>query len=254
MTMTSDEDLIPPEDLIRIHSGMSSAAEYTAIGDACARGPLIVGVQLRPHHKFLDVGCGCGCLARPLSKYLSADGTYEGLDIANEVIAWCQAAYRSYPNFHFQHADIHNKYYNPGGKYKASVFRFPYPDDVFDCVFLSSVFTHMLPEEVDNYLGEIKRVLKTGGKCLITYFLLDPESRRNVGAGLTTPRFSFAYGSEGCRLDNEAIPEAAIAYDEHFVVSLYGKHRLRLERISHGTWGRGELTPHHQDEVVAVKE
>jgi SAM-dependent methyltransferase len=250
----SNHDLIPPVALIRRHSGNFSVAEYVAIGDGCARDDLITGVQLQPHHRFLDVGCGCGCLARPLSKYLSGSGSYDGLDITKEVIDWCRSAYRRHANFRFQHADIYNKYYNPGGQYKASEYRFPFPDDVFDRVLLSSVFTHMLPEEVDNYLGEVKRVMGVGGKCLISYFLLDPESSRNVAAGRTTPRFSFAYGSEGCRIEDEEVPEAAIAYDETFILGLYEKHGLRLEGMSHGTWGRGKLTPHDQDAVVAVKE
>ena len=41
---------------------------------------------------------------------------------------------------------------------------------------MSSVFTHMIPVEMENYLSEVSRVLKKKGKCLITYLLLNCES------------------------------------------------------------------------------
>ncbi len=49
-------------------------------------------------------------------------------------------------------------------------------------VLLTSVFTHMLPQDMDNYLSEVARVLKPDGRCLITYFLLNPESLALIDA------------------------------------------------------------------------
>ena len=40
-------------------------------------------------------------------------------------------------------------------------------------VYLISVFTHMLPEECENYAQEIMRVLRPGGRCAVTTFLVD---------------------------------------------------------------------------------
>ena len=34
----------------------------------------------------------------------------------------------------------------------------------------------MLTEDMENYLSEIVRVLRKGGRCFITYFLLNPET------------------------------------------------------------------------------
>ena len=36
----------------------------------------------------------------------------------------------------------------------------------------------MLSADMENYLKQIARVLKPGGRCLITYFLLNPESAK----------------------------------------------------------------------------
>ena len=38
---------------------------------------------------MLDVGCGTGRMAVPLTGYLS-DEEYEGFDLMPEVIEWCQ--------------------------------------------------------------------------------------------------------------------------------------------------------------------
>src|ERR1700741_1289804 len=69
---------------------------------------------LTPHERVLDVGCGTGRMARPLSRYLT-DGRYDGVDVVGPSIAWCQAAYRRFPNFRFHHADVYNRVYNPKG-------------------------------------------------------------------------------------------------------------------------------------------
>ena len=130
---------------------------------------------LKPDENVLDVGCGIGRMAVPLTKYLK--GVYEGFDIGPEAIKWCQDNIsRRYPKFYFQVADVFNEKYNPGGKYKASEYKFPYDNDAFDFVYLTSVFTHMLPHDMENYLSEISRVLRNNGRCLITYYLLNEES------------------------------------------------------------------------------
>jgi SAM-dependent methyltransferase len=82
---------------------------------------------LQPSHSVLDVGCGIGRMARPLTGYLSS-GTYEGFDVVPVGIRWCQKNITPrYPNFHFTLADIRNADYNPQGELTASQFRFRMP-------------------------------------------------------------------------------------------------------------------------------
>jgi SAM-dependent methyltransferase len=214
---------------------------------------LIREANLAATHHVLDIGCGCGRIARPLTRYLSGEGRYDGLDLRRPVIEWCRQAYASYPNFHFHVADIRSSRYNPEGHELASTYELPFEDGRFDFVFLGSVFTHMLADGVSNYLREISRVIKHSGLCLATFFLLDPISTSNIEAGLTTPRFAFGFGPDGCRIDVQDIPEAAIAYPEEFIRALYRRNRLAIKVIGHGEWGRGDLRPNMQDAVWATR-
>jgi hypothetical protein len=125
---------------------------------------LIKYAGLKPTDHILDVGCGIGRIAYPLSRYCSREARYEGFDVWEAGIEWARNHIASRrPNFNFQKVDLFNKLYNPSGQLSASDFTFPYEDQSFDVVFLSSVFTHMNAEEVRGYPKEIHRVLKPEG-------------------------------------------------------------------------------------------
>ncbi|MFH1228333.1 MAG: class I SAM-dependent methyltransferase [Planctomycetota bacterium] len=209
---------------------------------------------LKPDEKVLDAGCGIGRMAVPLAKYLDKRGGYEGFDIAADGIDWCRKRITpSYPNFNFRVADVFNKSYNPQGKYQASEYRFPYEDKSFDFIFLTSVFTHMLPRDMENYLSEISRVLKKGGRCFITFFLLNAESEKLIGAKSSSLDFKYDLG--GCRTVNKEAPEFAVAYGEGFIRELARKYGLNVrEPIHYGAWcGRKDFLS-YQDIIIAAKE
>src|SRR5688500_3162291 len=103
---------------------------------------LIEECGLKPDEAVLDVGCGIGRNAVPLTRHL-VGGTYDGFDIMPEAIEWCRKNITPrYPNFRFHLADVHSDRYHPGGRDSASEYRFPFEDGAFDLVFLISVFTH----------------------------------------------------------------------------------------------------------------
>ncbi len=211
--------------------------------------------RLKPNEKILDVGCGIGRMAVSLTSYLKDGGSYEGFDIVARGIQWCQKKISPRAlNFHFRHADIYNYGYNPTGKYKAVHYQFPYENHSFDFVFLTSVFTHMLPQDMDHYFSEIKRVLKQGGRCFITFFLLNEESLGLINAGASTIDFKYKLdGYEGNLIKDSFIPEAAIAYPEQYIKELYEKYNLEIcPPIRYGSWcGRKEFLS-FQDIVLAV--
>jgi SAM-dependent methyltransferase len=241
------DSLAPPRNMRFVGSG-----DYQEIGREFYQYFLELG-GLQPGDRVLDVGCGTGRMAIPLTAYLGPSGSYEGLDVVRRAVRW-SAKHISprFPNFHFTHADIYNKGYNPGGKTPASQYVFPYDDSSFDFVFLTSVFTHMLPADVENYLRQISRVMKTSGRCFVTFFLMNEESSALVKTEKLL--LDFKFGFEEYFTINALLPEAAIAYNEIFVRGLFGKTGLRIEEpIRYGSWCGRKHFLSFQDIVLAMK-
>lgn len=208
---------------------------------------------LQPGERVLEVGCGAGRMAVPLTRYLGRGGSYEGFDVAVDEVRWCQKNISArYPQFHFHVSDVFNGAYNPAGRAKPSEYRFPYEDESFDFVLLTSVFTHMLPDDTENYLREVTRVLKSGGRCLTTFFLLTGESLRLVHEGKS--RFAFVHDYGTYRVVDPELPEAAVAYREDFVLPLFGRCGLHIRPgVYYGNWcGRSEHLD-FQDILIAYK-
>ncbi|MBN2615102.1 MAG: class I SAM-dependent methyltransferase [Bacteroidales bacterium] len=208
---------------------------------------------LKKTDRILDVGSGIGRMSLPIARYLSKEGSYEGIDIINYGVRWCQKKITPrYPNVWFQRVDVYNKTYHRKGKQKASEYKFPYGDDSFDFVLLTSVFTHMLPVDLENYLSEISRVLKKDGKCLITYFLLNDESLDYIEKKQS--RLAFNYWYEECRIEDKEVPEVAIAYEESRIRKLYEQNTLKIvDSIHYGAWCGREKFLSFQDIIVAQK-
>jgi SAM-dependent methyltransferase len=237
----------PPDDSSFIGDG-----DFEQIGQEFLSFFIKFG-NLQRTDKVLDVGCGIGRMALPLTQYLNRKGQYVGFDIMPTGVDWCRAHISSkFPNFIFRLADVYNEYYNPTGLYQASVYKFPYQNEYFDFIFLTSVFTHMLPLDLENYLSEIARVLKKGKRCFITYFLLNTESVYNMECKLSQLSFSKEYPNYHT-LDN-ACSEEAIAYNENYIIDLYAKYKLDiLKPLQYGFWcGRKDhLT--YQDVIIAER-
>ena len=116
-------------------------------------------------------------------------------------------------------------------------FEFPYPAEAFDLVFLTSVFTHMLPPEVRHYLSEIHRVLRPQGRCLMTFFLLNEDSGRAGPpreANPNAPSRTFAYEGDGYRYDVAESPEAAVGYREKDVLGFLEQAGFEVQTIRYG--------------------
>ena len=245
-----DAEFIPPVHLM--HDGPGTYLDFKENGDQFFRHYVeLCGLQ--PDDEMLDLGCGIGRKTLPLTRYLSERGSYVGMDIVKSGVDWCTEKYTSkWPNFKFQLIDVSNDLYNPEGKYSAAEYRFPFADEQFDFVVLNSVFTHMLPEEVANYLGEIARVLRTGGRCLISFFVLNDESLRLIEERKSTIDLRYEFGP--ARAVSQESPEKAIGYDENYLVALYEKCGLEIRQpIAYGSWCGRENYYSYQDQIVAFK-
>ena len=245
----AEHDLpVPPSEM-----NFVGTSDFVATGIEFMRYFLVLG-RLKPHHRVLDVGCGIGRMAAPLTKFLGPTGSYDGFDIVPMGIEWCQQNITPrYPNFKFQLANIHNQTYNPQGTVKDYEYKFPYPDNTFDFIFLTSVFTHMLPQGLENYLAEIARVLKPGGRSLLTYFLLDKSSTGKIDKARLQME-DFKKVNDIYWAGNPDVPEAQIGYQESYIRDLYAKYRLDWEFPPiYGNWSGREDGLSVQDFIVGRK-
>jgi ubiquinone/menaquinone biosynthesis C-methylase UbiE len=240
---------MPPSSMVAFVGGH----DFKLVGEVLKRHFIDLG-HLHPDHNVLDVGCGVGRVAIALTSFLSTKSEYWGLDITKSGIQWCRNEITArYPNFHFGWCDVYNKVYNPTGRQSAAAYIFPFADRTFDFVFLTSVFTHMLPKDFEHYLSESARVVKPGGTCFATFFLLNDESRKLMAAGSSTAR--FGHEIDGCWVADKNMPEAAVAYDEERVRQLYQKIGFHGDTsIFYGAWcGRASFVD-YQDMIVARRE
>lgn len=246
LRMTAGEALVPPR---RLHTVGDSDFKRTGEEFFQLFRQL---VDLGPDERILDVGCGIGRLARPLVPYLSASGSYDGFDVSEIAIRWCQRHYRRYANFSFKYVNVANTSYNPDGGVTAENFSFPYADASFDLVFLTSVFTHMMPAAVERYLHEIARVLAPGGRCLATFFLLNDESRALIAAQRSSPHFVDAAAAAPCAIADPANPEHAVAYEETWALAQLAAAGLAPRSpLDYGSWCGREHFTSFQDIVIA---
>lgn len=238
--------MIPPRGMI-----------FIGAGDFCKQGEHLLDLVinyagLKPDGKILDIGCGIGRLAVPLTRYLNAEALYEGFDIVKLGIDWCEKRIATqYSNFHFQCIELKNDLYNLSTEQEAKQFEFPYAQGVFDCVVLTSVFTHMMPNDIDNYLKQISKVMANEGKCFATFFLLNSDIKRQMEEG--TIEFKFVYHFDGYSLMDKKVKEANVAYEETFLLSMLEKNGLCAESIHQGNWSGG-VNPLDFQDVVIIKK
>lgn len=165
---------------------------------------------LRPDSSVIDIGCGCGRTAAPLRQTAGFQGTYLGIDVDAEMIDWCQRNLADH-RFRFELASSHNALYNPEGSREP--YRLPVADHGQDLVFSHSLFTHLLEDELRNYVRESARALKPGGIMVMTVFCLD----HGDSAAGRLARFSFGHQHGEARIEDPRVPEAAVAYRSDFL-------------------------------------
>jgi SAM-dependent methyltransferase len=122
--------------------------------------------------RFLDVGCGCGRIARELIPQPLR--SYTGFDRHEGMVEWCRREIAARDSrFRFDYYPVKSLYTAwdaQAGSIDAAAIDLPYPAASFDAALVASVFTHMLPDEVRQYVGELARVLRPGGKTLLSIF------------------------------------------------------------------------------------
>lgn len=139
----------------------------------------------RSDQHLLDVGCGFGKTALSLLRTIHPPGSYTGFDIQPKLIEFMSTLFAQLGVSEYFRADlfpISNQFYgSPGPAVQAEKFEFPYEANQFHCAVLFSVFTHMRSEAVANYMSNLARVVKPGGRILVSVFLLDNSPEGGPG-------------------------------------------------------------------------
>jgi SAM-dependent methyltransferase len=228
-----EPDLIPPlhlmatEGVVVLEDWFRWAEEWSMI--------LRIYGGITAQSSVLEIGCGLGRIAFPL-RYILLNGSYEGFEICRDKIVFLNDTFqKAHPNFRFTWANVRNTYYNPEGQTSAPEYRFPYPRNSFDLIFAASVFTHMLPDAVANYFEHSARVLKQGGRCVFSFFLLDNYRQghpRPLVFGRDIFNFDHQYGDYGDEFATVVPenPEQMTAYRLSLIERFASQAGLELER------------------------
>ena len=164
--------MLPPAFLRKRIHGSEDINTFEQVGRAVASD--IVGYLQRVRRsgadfRALDFGVGCGRILVPLQELARNSAPpgdaiqWYGSDIDSQAIDWCSAYLGARAKF------VVNETMPP----------LPFPDRFFDFVYSISIFTH-LPEAMQfAWLEDINRVLKPGGRAVIsTHSFGAPRKRK----------------------------------------------------------------------------
>jgi SAM-dependent methyltransferase len=252
--LAPEEDaLIPPRHLW-LGSRDSISHYYRWVWEYLAYLTLLC--DLHRESAVLELGCGHGRTAHGLLAYLRSPGQYYGLDVDSARIKDAQdRIQKRFPSFQFIWADAYNAHYNPSGTTPAAGYVFPFAAAAFDVIYAASLFSHLLPDETQRYFQESCRVLKPGGKCLFSMFVLDYYR----GQGTTiSPLYEFNYAlpeHPGVAVRDIAHPDALIGYSLEKITLLANSAGLRLLRVVPGLWSESPgLAANEQDLILLCRE
>lgn len=128
----------------------------TTIGDFLGRLPSIGLTEVKPGQKILDAGCGAGFISRRLARL---NAKVYGCDRAPKMIA---------------QARKHENEDGLGIEYcQSDITSLPYESGLFDKVVCIAVLIHDSPEECSKFFLEAFRVLKPGGKLIVSIMHAD---------------------------------------------------------------------------------
>jgi SAM-dependent methyltransferase len=210
---------LPPKDFQALVCGPADTSSFERMGRLLVVWADNEGM-LKPGTDFLDVGCGCGRLARYLLPW--SINSYTGFDRHAGMIEWCRREIRD-PRFRFDFFELKSVYTawdQQAGTLDVEDFAFPYAADAFDACMLASVFTHMPPNEARHYLGELARVTRPGGKILLSIFFSKSGAveTRDDGVNVLHNPQEFLTDLEQSPFDVRRVSPLSFGYEHNWYV------------------------------------
>lgn len=168
--LTGAVDLpIPPYEL-RVLVGPTDAAAF----DNPRAGLVFDDLRPEQYRSVVDLGCGCGRIARQLIQQVPRPDHYLGIDLHRGMIRWCTDNLApAADGFRFVHHDVFEAGFNPTGRPIDELLPIPADDGSATLVVAWSVFTHLVQEQIPHYLAEVSRILAPNGLVRSTWFLFD---------------------------------------------------------------------------------
>lgn len=125
----------------------------------------MVSQGLQPHHKLLDIGCGCLRGGVHFIEYLDS-GNYYGLDKDDKLLA------AGMDEVIKAGIDPEKKYYLKRDQFFSfnTAFNSLLDEGSIDYAIAQSLFTHLNLNEILLCLVNVRRVLKENGKLFATFF------------------------------------------------------------------------------------
>ncbi|MEO6447213.1 MAG: class I SAM-dependent methyltransferase [Gemmatimonadaceae bacterium] len=247
--------LLPPPSLMR-EEGITILEEWFRWGEEWSMLLRTYG-KLTPTSDVLEIGCGLGRIAFAI-RYLLPRGTYTGFEIVRQKVEFLQPTFTpAHRNFSFVWADVANTYYNPGGTLNPVQYHFPAAEASKDLVFAASVFTHMAPAHTAHYLREAARVLKPGGRCVLSFFLLE-RYRHDVARPFNFGGAAFAFDlhdpvwGSAFAFVNADNPEQMTSYRTSLIDRLAWEAGLKIDEVIPGLWSGTEPAAAPTQDVVVL--
>lgn len=171
---TKNIKLIP--DFVNRRGGKASYAEWAHV-IGIFQTLIYQNLKQNKDNHILDIGCGTGLLGISAEPYTSGKGSYTGIDVMQYDIDYCSKHFPA-DNYNFIHFDIANPSYASAQSQELKPW--PVEDGSKDLVVALSVWTHLQEKDATFYFKEVARVLKQGGRAIITFFYLDEAYQESL--------------------------------------------------------------------------
>jgi SAM-dependent methyltransferase len=174
---------LPPRRLMVRVAGTADADWFLRSGRD-AYDAIIAHVPLDGNESILDFGCGCGRVTRYWADF---NGSVAGSDVNEQAIDWCR-----------ENLDFASFLVN------GLAPRLDSDNDEFDFVYALSVFTHLTEDLQLAWRDELHRVLRSGGRLLISTHgrsylsRLDADEREQFERGELVVRWGDMPGTNLC--------------------------------------------------------